>query len=249
MSNDKVTNTTNCVFIGINAGRDIIEGDRIIIIGDNIVSLDKSQENVLFIGDKIAIGTTLLGVPIDLKEVIDKFLMRERDKGFNEGKEACRPLITPKDLRIAEQSKTIEKLEECIGCPGSDLETNCKQSTAQAERIKELVKSLGVLKTSEAKLKEQVKEWICNECDTVFPNYPYTSSKTNLNCPKCHKTTLVPRSSHAEVILLKEQLTRLRKLLDKDRIKRIIQAFREHIEVKAKYTNDEFASAIVDEKI
>ena len=60
----------NCVFIGENAGIDIIEGDGIVIIGDNIRSLDKNQENVLFLGEKMAIGDTLRGVEINLKEVI-----------------------------------------------------------------------------------------------------------------------------------------------------------------------------------
>lgn len=60
----------NCVFIGDNAGIDIISGEGIIIIGDDIRSLDKSQSNVLFIGDKIAIGTSINGVLFNLKEVL-----------------------------------------------------------------------------------------------------------------------------------------------------------------------------------
>lgn len=60
----------NCVFIGDNAGIDIMNGDGIIIIGDDIRNLDRSQSNILFIGDKIAIGTTINGVPFNLKEVL-----------------------------------------------------------------------------------------------------------------------------------------------------------------------------------
>ena len=60
----------NCTFIGENAGADILFGDGIVIIGDNIRSLDKSQENVLFIGNKVAIGITLKGISFNLKDVI-----------------------------------------------------------------------------------------------------------------------------------------------------------------------------------
>lgn len=67
------TKITNCVLIGLNAGIDLTgDCDGIVIIGDNIKSLDKSQSNVLFIGDKIAIGTTIQGEKINLKEVIEK---------------------------------------------------------------------------------------------------------------------------------------------------------------------------------
>ncbi len=128
---------------------------------------------------------------------------------------------------VMEQAKTIEELEECIGCPGSDLEANCRQSTAQAERIK-------LLELANSNANHLIEEEI--------------GLKTKLQ---------------AEVVKLKEQIEgnkdwirltendviHFRKLLDKDRIKRIIQAFREHVEVKAKYTNDEFATAIVDEKL
>ena len=62
----------NCIFIGIEAGIDITEGDGIIIIGDNVKSLYKAQSNVLFIGDKMAIGNTIKGIPINLSDVINK---------------------------------------------------------------------------------------------------------------------------------------------------------------------------------
>jgi hypothetical protein len=61
---------TNCAFIGINAGVDIKSGDGIVIIGDNVYSLDKDQPDVLFIGDKVAIGKKLFGKPLNLLELI-----------------------------------------------------------------------------------------------------------------------------------------------------------------------------------
>ncbi len=68
---------SNCIFIGENAGIDITEGDGIVIIGDNVRSLDKSQPNVLFLGDKVAIGITIQGIPINLKEIIESFYARK----------------------------------------------------------------------------------------------------------------------------------------------------------------------------
>ncbi len=63
----------NNVFIGENAGSEIEEGDSIVIIGDNIKNLEKSQPNVLFLGEKVAIGETLFGQKINLKEVIENY--------------------------------------------------------------------------------------------------------------------------------------------------------------------------------
>ena len=63
---------TNCVFIGYNAGKDIKEGDGIVIIGDDISSLDHNQEDVVFIGDKIAVGRTIFGKPCNLQAIINQ---------------------------------------------------------------------------------------------------------------------------------------------------------------------------------
>ena len=68
----KKTLISNCVFIGINSGLEITEGDGIVIIGDNIKNLCKTQKNVLFIGDKIAIGETIRGEKCNLKEILTK---------------------------------------------------------------------------------------------------------------------------------------------------------------------------------
>jgi len=65
------------VFIGINAGIDIIDGDGIVIIGDEIRNLDRTQPNVLFIGEKVAIGKSIFGTPINLMEVINEYLFQK----------------------------------------------------------------------------------------------------------------------------------------------------------------------------
>ena len=64
---------TNCVFLGLNAGADITEGDSIVIIGDNIRSLDRSNPNTLFLGEKVVIGKTLFGEEINVYDVVKRF--------------------------------------------------------------------------------------------------------------------------------------------------------------------------------
>jgi len=65
-------------FIGINAGIDIIDdGDGIVIIGDEIRNLDRTQPDVLFIGEKVAIGKSIFGTPINLMEVINEYLFQK----------------------------------------------------------------------------------------------------------------------------------------------------------------------------
>lgn len=61
----------NCTLIGYNVGADLPEdSEHVVIIGDNIRSLDKNQENVTFIGDFVAIGETIGGKPINLRSVL-----------------------------------------------------------------------------------------------------------------------------------------------------------------------------------
>jgi hypothetical protein len=71
---------TNCTLIGRNSGGNLIDADGVVIIGDDIKDLDKSQPNVLFLGDKVAIGETILGHKINLKSVIEKCII-EREVG------------------------------------------------------------------------------------------------------------------------------------------------------------------------
>lgn len=72
-------NITNSVFIGKDAGIEIIEGDGIVIIGDGIKNLNPADnKNVLFIGTRVAIGTTINGVKFNLKEVIGDFITKNK---------------------------------------------------------------------------------------------------------------------------------------------------------------------------
>ena len=68
---DDAKGLTNCTFIGFDAGTDMLEGDGIVIIGDGIRSMDTTYcTGVLFLGNKVAIGTHLCGIPINLQSVI-----------------------------------------------------------------------------------------------------------------------------------------------------------------------------------
>ena len=63
----------NCILIGENTGSELpLDSENIVIIGDNIKSLDRTQQNCLFIGDRVVIGQILFGEPINLKEVIER---------------------------------------------------------------------------------------------------------------------------------------------------------------------------------
>ena len=63
----------NCVILGNNSE---YHGDLdgVVIIGDNIKGLDTSQPNLSFIGDRVVLGDTLFGQPINLNNVIKMFI-------------------------------------------------------------------------------------------------------------------------------------------------------------------------------
>lgn len=66
-------NHANCILIGIRAGAKLAPNtENVVIIGDNVESLDRTQKNVLFIGNNVAIGETIKGIKINLKEVLEK---------------------------------------------------------------------------------------------------------------------------------------------------------------------------------
>lgn len=68
---EKAINITNCILIGINAGADLLEGDGLVIIGDDIRSLDPSKHtDTIFFLDKVAIGKTVLGKPCNLYDIL-----------------------------------------------------------------------------------------------------------------------------------------------------------------------------------
>src|ERR1700757_1707534 len=61
---NNLTRATNCTLIGHYAGSDLTQCDGVVIIGDYINNLDPDN-NVLTLFDRIAIGKTLFGVPIN----------------------------------------------------------------------------------------------------------------------------------------------------------------------------------------
>jgi hypothetical protein len=70
----------NNVIMGLDAGLDFTTESNKVIIGDNIRSMDKTQPNVLFIGDHVAIGKTLFGKPINLFDVITEYYNATRNQ-------------------------------------------------------------------------------------------------------------------------------------------------------------------------
>ncbi len=65
---------SNCLLIGLDAGINLTDEENIVIIGDGISDLNRKQKNVLFIGNSCAIGETIMGQKINLKEVLEKCL-------------------------------------------------------------------------------------------------------------------------------------------------------------------------------
>lgn len=61
---------SNSVIIGLNSGIELTNEDGIVIIGDNIPSLKKGQNNVIYIGDKIIVGKTLMGQPNTMYDIL-----------------------------------------------------------------------------------------------------------------------------------------------------------------------------------
>ncbi len=60
------------VLIGDYAGHDFVDEFKTVVIGDNIRNLNRCQKDVLFIGEKVAIGKTLFGKPCNLQELINE---------------------------------------------------------------------------------------------------------------------------------------------------------------------------------
>ncbi len=70
---------SNNTFIGHYAGYDLHEGSDIVIIGDNIRSLNPEEnKDTLFLGKKVAIGNYLFGEYIGLKDIIEKFINKNK---------------------------------------------------------------------------------------------------------------------------------------------------------------------------
>ena len=63
----------NNVLIGLEAGLYFTTESNKVIIGDYIRSMDKTQPNVLFLGDNVAIGKTIFGKSINLFDVITEY--------------------------------------------------------------------------------------------------------------------------------------------------------------------------------
>jgi hypothetical protein len=62
------------VCIGENAGLLLTDEFGVIIIGDNIQNLDRNQKDVLFIGERMAIGETIKGKPNTLYDILKDVL-------------------------------------------------------------------------------------------------------------------------------------------------------------------------------
>jgi len=63
---------SNCIFIGRYAGYEIKKPNGLVIIGDNIRNLTEKLKDVIYYGDKMAIGKVLFGRKNPLYEILNK---------------------------------------------------------------------------------------------------------------------------------------------------------------------------------
>jgi len=65
-----IIKANNCLLLGFNAGADLTEADGVRIIGDDIRNLDKGKDDVIYIGEKMIVGKTVLGKPCNLYDIL-----------------------------------------------------------------------------------------------------------------------------------------------------------------------------------
>ncbi len=64
------TSSHDNTLIGNYSGYDLTNESHVVIIGDNVHNLDRDQKDVMFIGDKVAIGKKLFGKDLNLQDII-----------------------------------------------------------------------------------------------------------------------------------------------------------------------------------
>ena len=94
-----------------------------------------------------------------------------------------------------------------------DLGYNEMHDIATPILVKAKLRIEGLEKENKS-LQRNVNEWICNDCNTIFPGYPYTDTRTSMFCPKCKSLRLVKRDSRADVITLKGKISELQQKLE-----------------------------------
>jgi hypothetical protein len=131
--------------------------------------------------------------------------------------------------RFAEKCKEVDALNGTIALASGGLkekEANLASLRSELEKVREelhnykgLVKSLEVFKEADAidlkmcheeldKVRGEVKEWLCESCNTVYPGPPQEGFKC-VECPKCggdcgpHET-IKRRKAEAETIKWKK---------------------------------------------
>jgi len=71
-------------------------------------------------------------------------------------------------------------------------------------------------------LKRNVREWICVNCNKVYPKYPQAATSTSLICPRCGKVELVKRDSRGEVALWKDKYKAFAERVDEEKIREVL---------------------------
>ena len=99
--------------------------------------------------------------------------------------------------RILEKGRLFAAFEEQYKKLDDDLRPKLKTANAHVRE----------LETQIEELRQHVREWLCVDCNTVYPGPPQKGVMCVV-CPKCGGST-VKRNSVAEVALLREQIAKL----------------------------------------
>ena len=104
---------------------------------------------------------------------------------------------------MANDDDLVARLREMAVDPWPD--------SCQRELAAEAADAIEELRRENERLRALVKEWVCHSCNTIFPGPPARGTSC-LICPKCGGST-VPRSSAAEVAVLRAENERLERKL------------------------------------
>ena len=87
------------VIVGLESGKNLKnEINGVVILGDHIYDLDKSQKDVVFLGDRVVIGKTIGGVKCNLYDILTNFILEKKKSG-----KAKETLKFPTDKKIHEK--------------------------------------------------------------------------------------------------------------------------------------------------
>lgn len=94
-----------------------------------------------------------------------------------------------------------------------ELDAQVAHTERQSKFIVERSKELEALQKENAELKGEVKEWLCLDCNTVFPSESVPNSFSCLICPKCDGKRL-PKNTAIIKVLREEYAAQAKRITE-----------------------------------